>query len=172
MGIRSSLRRILVFQKPVSWQLIYLAGVHQRSEKKKNTVLTFNLYSPKFVNTYQTTRCQKLEHKGINMLLHWFDWNLSDYFGSTISVSDRWNARATGLPGPVNAAGTCSLRQTTVSIKRLYDSDSDPSVAWGDVLVIMLPLQRCGRECLSHNGQVFRSSVVNAGHTSLVQETN
>jgi hypothetical protein len=73
----------------------YLLGGHQRSE---HTAITFNLYSATFLNIYQTTRCQNLEHKAIKMLLlQWFDWNLSDYFGPTISDLGWWEmARAAG----------------------------------------------------------------------------
>jgi hypothetical protein len=106
----------------------------------------------------------------IKILLQWFDSNLPDYFGPTIIDLGRY---AIGrAPAPVNAAGTWSFRQTTACVKRLCDRDSHPSVAWDDVYAIVLPLHRSERECLLHNGQVFRSSSDNSGYTSAIHDIN
>jgi hypothetical protein len=127
----------------------WLEEVYNREEWKKFLRTARNchiLHRPmEWMSECQTIWCQILEYKAIQiLLLHWFESNLPNYFGSTISDLGRRKICTRGrVPGPVNYAGTRSPRQTTVwswqpsgcSVGRCFRDRASSSEVWKWVFV-------------------------------------
>jgi hypothetical protein len=137
--MRCSLRWRLLLRTPVSWQLI-MFGAHQRSEQTHCNHIQFVLSDIfKHMPDYTMSEPRIQSDKNVATSIIWLKsvrlfWFYDYWFGRV-----RDGARGMA-PGSVNAAGTCSFRQTTACTKRLCGRDSDRSVAWDDVFAIVLPL--------------------------------